>query len=307
VSSNFVHGAPRRSRPLILAAAGVAVAASLALAGPLLAQSAEPGGEVYTVNAATTDLGTFLTGEDGKTLYFFAKDTAPGASTCDGDCITNWPLFTLEDDETLEAGDGVTGVLATFTRADGTKQVSYDGRPVYYFAGDAAAGDTNGQGKGDVWYVAAVDGTHNGAAPSPAEGGLVVNTSTTDLGTVLVDADGKTLYYFTTDTEPGTSVCDAGGCLENWPVFGPTGDQGFAPGEGVTGVLGSFTRGDGIVQATYDGRPLYYFVGDQAAGDTTGQGIGDVWFVAAVDGSVPAPAASEAPAMASPTALSDGY
>jgi predicted lipoprotein with Yx(FWY)xxD motif len=185
-------------------------------------------------------------------------------------------------------------------------QVSYDGRPLYYFAGDQAAGDTNGQGRGDVWYVAAEDGTLNGPA-APAEGGLVVNATTTDLGTFLVDAEGMTLYYFTNDTVPGASVCGTGGCLENWPVFGPAEGQGFAPGEGVTGVLGSFTRADDLIQATYDGRPLYYFIGDQAAGDTTGQGLGDVWFVARVDGSVPAPAPSEAPAMESPTALSEGY
>lgn len=306
MSSNFVLGAPRRTRTLTLAAAGVAAAASLVLAGPMLAQSMEPAGEAYTVNAVTTDdLGTFLTGEDGKTLYYFANDTAPGASVCEGDCITNWPLFTVGEGETLVAGEGVTGVLATFTRADGTKQVSYDGRPLYYFAGDQAAGDVNGQGRGDVWYVAAEDGTLNGPA-EPADGGLVVDSTTTDLGTFLVDAEGRTLYFFTMDTEPGKSVCE-GDCLVNWPAFGPTEGQGFAPGEGVTGVLDSFTREDGTVFATYDGRPLYYFIGDQAAGDVNGQGIGDVWFVAAVDGSVPAPAASEAPAMESPTAVSDGY
>jgi predicted lipoprotein with Yx(FWY)xxD motif len=306
VSSHAVHGTQRRARTLILAAASVGAVASLALAGPMLAQSEEPGGEVYTVNATTTDLGTFLTGEGGMTLYYYANDTAPGVSTCEGECVTNWPLFLVEEGETLAAGENVTGVLATFPRADGTMQASYDGRPLYYFAGDQAAGDTNGQGRGDVWYVAAEDGTLNGPA-APADGGLVVNATTGELGTYLVDAEGKTLYYFTNDTVPGASVCGTGGCLENWPVFGPAEGQGFAPGEGVTGVLGSFTRADDIIQATYDGRPLYYFIGDQAAGDTTGQGLGDVWFVALVDGSVPAPAASEAPAAESPMALSEGY
>ena len=305
MSSHFVHQGARRPRSLLLAAACTGALASLAVAGPMLAQSEEPAGEVYTVNATTTDLGTFLTGEDGKTLYYFAKDTAPGASVCEGDCVTNWPLFTIEADETLAAGDGVTGVLASFPRADGTMQVSYDGRPLYYFAGDSAAGDTNGQGKGDVWFVAAVDGSLNGPAASPAAGGLAVNATTTDLGTFLTDADGRTLYIFLKDTAPGASVCE-GDCLANWPAFGPTEGQALTPGEGVTGVLGSFTRADGTSFATYDGRPLYYFIGDQAAGDTNGQGIGDVWYVATVDGSVPAPAASEAPAE-SPTALTEGY
>lgn len=305
--SNVIHPAPRRRPALVLAAASVGALAALAVAGPILAQSEEPADEVYAVNAVTTDLGTFLTGEDGRTLYFFAKDTTPGASACEGDCVTNWPPFAIEEDETLAAGEGVTGVLATFARADGTTQASYDGRPLYYFAGDQAAGDTNGQGRGDVWYVAAVDGTLDGVAPSPVEGGLVVNTATTDLGTFLVDADGRTLYVFLKDTTPGASVCASGGCLESWPAFGPAEEgQGFAPGEGVTGVLGSFTRADDIVQATYDGRPLYHFVGDQAAGDTNGQGIGGVWYVASVDGSVPAPMMSMAPT-GSPTAQADGY
>lgn len=283
-----------------LALAGVATLASLAVAGPIAAQSDGPDGGAHTIGTTTSDLGTFLTGEDGMTLYYFANDTAPGASVCEGDCATNWPPLSLDEGETLEAGEGVSGVLSSFARADGTVQASYDGRPLYYFAGDQAAGDTNGQGRGDVWYVAAEDGTLNGPA-TPAEGGLVVNATTTELGTFLVDADGRTLYFFTKDAAPGASVCE-GDCLANWPAFGPADGQGFAPGEGVTGVLGSFTRADGTVFATYDGRPLYHFIGDQAAGDVNGQGIGDVWFVAAVDGSVPAPAA---PAE-SPTALAPG-
>ncbi|MFN8518117.1 MAG: hypothetical protein U0667_01725 [Chloroflexota bacterium] len=305
MSSQFVHPSTPGRHGRALAAAGAVALASLVVAAPIVAQSEEPAGEVYTVNAATSDLGTFLTGEDGRTLYYFANDTAPGVSACEGDCVTNWPLFTLEADETLAAGEGVTGVLATFARADGQTQVSYDGRPLYYFVGDQAAGDTNGQDKGDVWYVAAVDGTLDGPA-SPAAGGLVVNATTTDLGTFLVDADGRTLYYFTKDTAPGASVCEAGGCLENWPVYGPAEGQGFAPGEGVTGVLASFVRADGATQATYDGRPLYYFVGDQAAGDVTGQGVGDVWYVAAVDGSVPAAAPAASP-VGSPTAAVPSY
>jgi predicted lipoprotein with Yx(FWY)xxD motif len=302
--SHVVLRERRRSRSVVLAAACAGALASLVVAGPMVAQSEAPAGGV-TVNATTTDLGTFLTDEAGMTLYYFANDTAPGVSVCEGDCVTNWPLLTVGEGEALVAGEGVTGVLDSFARADGTMQASYDGRPLYYFAGDAAPGDTNGQGLGDVWYVAAEDGTLNGPA-APVDGGLVVNASTTDLGTFLVDAEGRTLYFFTMDTAPGASVCE-GDCLVNWPAFGPAEGQGFAPGEGVTGVLNSFTRADGTVFATYDGRPLYYFIGDAAAGDVDGQGIGDVWFVAAVDGSVPAPAAGEAPAMESPTALTEGY
>jgi predicted lipoprotein with Yx(FWY)xxD motif len=257
------------------------------------AQSPQPMGEATTVSATTTDLGTFLTGPDGKTLYFFANDTAPGASVCEGDCVTNWPLFTVDAGAALAAGEGVTGVLATFTRADGTTQVSYDGRPLYYFAGDQAAGDTNGQGRGDVWFVALTDGSIPALATTPDPNGLVIGTATTDLGTFLVDADGRTLYVFTKDVAPGASVCEAD-CLGSWPALGIADGQGFAPADGVDGVLGVFARSDGSLQVSYDGRPLYYWAGDQAAGDTTGQGIGGVWFVALTDGSVPAPESSPA-------------
>ena len=258
-----------------------------------LAQSATaPAGAVTTVNAATTpDLGTFLTDADGLTLYYFTKDTAPGASVCTEGCLENWPILAVAADGSVAGGEGVTGVLGAFPRADGTIQATYDGRPLYYFIGDAAPGDVLGQGIGDVWFVAAVDGTVPAPATAPAGAVTTVNAATTpDLGTFLTDADGLTLYYFTKDTAPGASVCTEG-CLENWPILAVAADGSVAGGEGVTGVLGAFPRADGTIQATYDGRPLYYFIGDAAPGDVLGQGIGDVWFVAAVDGTVPAPAA----------------
>ena len=131
-----------------------------------LAQSASPAamGAVTTVNATTTDLGTFLTDSAGMTLYIFLKDTAPGASVCEGDCLANWPALAVAADGSVAAGEGVTGVVGAFPRSDGTLQASYEGRPLYYFIGDAAAGDVNGQGIGDVWYVATVDSL----VPAPA-------------------------------------------------------------------------------------------------------------------------------------------
>ena len=111
-------------------------------------------GEVYDVKVATAGALTFLTGEDGKTLYIFKKDTTPGKSACNGDCATNWPPFVLDAGDSFKAGDGVTGTLATIKRDDGTDQVTYNGAPLYYFAADTAAGQTNGQNVGTVWFVA---------------------------------------------------------------------------------------------------------------------------------------------------------
>lgn len=98
-------------------------------------------------------LGPFLTDAAGMTLYRFANDTTPGESTCSDQCAENWPAFTA--DEPLTLPDGVDGELTTFTRTDGATQVAYNGIPLYYFGGDEQPGDTNGQGRGDVWYVVA--------------------------------------------------------------------------------------------------------------------------------------------------------
>ena len=98
--------------------------------------------------------GAFLTGKDGLTLYIFKKDT-PNASACEDDCAANWPPLTVAADGDATAAAGLTGALTTFARPDGSLQVAYDGAPLYYFAADKAAGDTKGQGVGDVWFVAA--------------------------------------------------------------------------------------------------------------------------------------------------------
>jgi predicted lipoprotein with Yx(FWY)xxD motif len=106
-----------------------------------------------TVATSPTD-GKYLAGKDGLTLYVFKKDTG-STSTCYDACATAWPPFTVGAGEPATAAADVTGTLATTTRTDGTLQVTYDGAPLYYFAGDRKAGDTNGQGLNGVWFMAA--------------------------------------------------------------------------------------------------------------------------------------------------------
>ena len=108
-----------------------------------------------SVLVAESDLGQILTDADGNTIYFFANDSE-GTSTCAGDCLTNWPPVPAEGTPT--AGDGVTATLGTADATDGTTMLTVNGFPAYYFAGDSAAGDTNGQGVGGVWWVFGADG-----------------------------------------------------------------------------------------------------------------------------------------------------
>lgn len=126
---------------------------------PSVAPSSSPapseGVDEFEVTVATSaTAGKYLAGENGITLYIFKKDTGP-TSTCYDDCATAWPPFVVTAGDKVKGEDGVTGTFATTDRTDGTKQVTYNGAPLYYFQGDKAAGDTTGQGLNDVWFVAA--------------------------------------------------------------------------------------------------------------------------------------------------------
>jgi predicted lipoprotein with Yx(FWY)xxD motif len=100
-----------------------------------------------TVMASTVRGQTILVaGSNGMTVYTFTKDTAgSGQSACTGSCLAKWPALTVGAGANPTAGDGVTGQLGTITRADdGTHQVTYNGLPLYFYAGDNGPGDTNG-------------------------------------------------------------------------------------------------------------------------------------------------------------------
>jgi predicted lipoprotein with Yx(FWY)xxD motif len=251
-------------------AASAPPSAEPSAAAPSAAVTPAPAEATVAVGAGA--LGDFLVGPDGRTLYLFTPDSA-NTSTCADSCAENWPALTVEAGAVPVAGDGVTGTLSTFARSDGSLQVAINGVPLYYFAGDSAAGDTNGQGVGDKWFVVSPGGEQVGAAAATA----TVSVSTGTLGDFLVGPDGRTLYLFTPDSA-NTSTCE-GGCAETWPPLSV--DAGATPtaGDGVTGTLSTFARSDGGLQVAIDGVPLYYFATDAAPGDTNGQGVGGKWFV----------------------------
>ncbi len=114
------------------------------------------------------------------------------------------------------------------------------------------------------------------ALPAQAGGGGVKVMKSDKVGSYLADASGKTLYTFKKDT-PGKSAC-VGDCLAKWPAFHA--DKVSAP-EGVdASAFSNITRDDGKAQTAYKGKPLYYFAGDKGPGDTSGNGVRDVWDVA---------------------------
>lgn len=142
-------------------------------------------------------------------------------------------------------------------------------------------------------------------APAVQPSGNLLAAAQTSLGSVLVDAQGRTVYMFAADKD-GRSVCD-GSCATYWPpVPAPATLPASLPG--VSATLGSTTRGDGSKQLTVDGRPVYTYVGDKAPGATSGQGTnlsGGLWWVLTPDGAVDKAKAGSA-AATSPSTSSSG-
>jgi predicted lipoprotein with Yx(FWY)xxD motif len=123
------------------------------------------------LKSAKTSLGTVLTNSQGFTLYWFAIDT-PTSSNCSGSCLTYWPPVT----GTPQAASGVTlpGKLGTITRSDGSTQATWNGHPLYTYAGDKSPGQTSGNkinGSGGLWYAVTLASSASSTASSSSSGG----------------------------------------------------------------------------------------------------------------------------------------
>jgi predicted lipoprotein with Yx(FWY)xxD motif len=232
-------------------------------------------------------LGNILVDGKGMTLYIFTKDT-PGASNCNAGCLKLWPPLLTNGSPV--AGSGVdASLLGSAALADGRMIVTYNKMPLYYWAKDQKPGDTTGENVGTVWFV--IDPSGKPVMPPSATASAETATPTSaamaeevtlnvandpKLGAILVDGKGMTLYLFKKDT-PGVSNC-SGGCLQAWPPFITQGHPTLGPGVDDSKV-GTAKLADGRLIVTYGGSPLYYYVKDTKAGETTGQGVGGVWFI----------------------------
>ncbi len=165
---------------LVLAAPALLVAAcggTSGSTGPQGASTTTAGSssQAAKVETHSGDLGTFLTDGSGRTLYLFAADHG-ATSTCTGACASAWPPFTTTG-KPVASGQVNAGMLGTTSRAGGSRQVTYAGHPLYYFAGDTSSGQTAGEGSngfGAKWWLVSPAGTaitHTSGAGSMPSGG----------------------------------------------------------------------------------------------------------------------------------------
>lgn len=201
---------------------------------------------------------TSLVPRQGFTLYTFDNDTS-GTSNCSGTCLTNWPALIAHEGAVAQAP------YSLVTRASGEKQWALNGMPLYFFLGDTAAGDTKGEGVNGKWIVAR--GAPVAVSNHTTKGKILIAHGS------LINATGNpdtlhsnfTLYTFDKDTaNSGKSTCN-GGCLAAWPaLYASSSAQAF-------GDFSIISRDSGEKQWAYKGLPLYFYVGDGAAGDVSGE------------------------------------
>ena len=210
------------------------------------------------------EYGKIIIDGDGMTLYFFTKDKDTSDSDCNGQCVTNWPIFYAD---TLNIGSGLDEEdFDKIMRSDGKSQITYKGWPLYYFAGDNSAGDVNGENVGGVWFVAKPnytimllndqlvgnDGVEYNSKYQPGQEDVQY----------FVDEYGRTLYIFTHDTKNKNNFTKSD--FSNnavWPIF----EDSL---QSIPSILDSkdFKTIDlfGHKQITYKGWPLYYFGNDSS-------------------------------------------
>jgi predicted lipoprotein with Yx(FWY)xxD motif len=131
---------------------------SPAAASPAGAGASASGGTVITT--AKSSAGTVLTTSSGRAVYLWVKDTGD-MSNCNGACAGAWPPVTTTATATATGGAKASDI-GTITRSDGTKQVTYDGHPLYYFSGDSGPGMASGQGSdgfGAKWWLVTPTGS----------------------------------------------------------------------------------------------------------------------------------------------------
>ncbi len=209
-----------------------------------------------------TSLGPVLTGKDGMTLYFFARDVS-GEASCAGNCLTNWPVFSVSG--TMKLGEGLAAAdFGSIVRQDGMSQVTFKGWPLYYYANDTGKGDVNGENVGNLWYVARTDYTVMVASAQLIGGdGKSYKSDYTEGDEetrYFVDAGGRTLYTFRNDKKNDNNFTREDFSNDGtWPLF--SGELLAAPSvlnKSLFAEIDVFGR----KQLTYNGWPVYYFGAD---------------------------------------------
>ena len=249
---------------------------------------------------SNAQVGTHIVDKDGRSLYFFSNDVNGGLSNCTGACLASFPIFSADSATTTYSDGLLASDFKTITLTSGSKQTTYKGWPLYYFAQSGvpeAAGQTNGEGIGDIWFVAKSNYSIM-IANNQLTGGDGLNylgdyTAGDGLTNYLCDGNGNTLYTFAKDsafinkfTKPDFS---------NNALFPIYETDTISVPSTLDKSLFVVVDVNGKNQLTYNGWPLYYYGDDGGVKGSTKaitfpptQPVGAIWPVA-IKEEIPAP------------------
>ncbi len=272
-----------RTKQIRVTAAGVALAGLVGL-GLLAAPSSAAvprAASVQLASVTASGFGAVLSdGAHGGTLYVLSDERATSLR-CTGACLHTWhPLLVATATKSVPKTSAVKGKVGFVTRSATTKQVTFNGFPLYTYVGDTTATAIKGAaltGEGGRWYL-----VHPGAVSAGATASLptlqVGAASSTYSGILEAGTSSFSLYLLSAESN-GTLHC-TGSCLQAWPpLLVPSGTKSIALGAGVNGTIGFVTRGS-QKQVTFNGYPVYTFSQDPGPNQATGEGIksdGGTW------------------------------
>ncbi len=212
---------------------------------------------------------------DQFTLYTFDNDQA-NMSNCSGNCAINWPPFLAQDTD-LAMGD-----FTIFTRADGFKQWAYQNAPLYFYIGDSAKAQANGDGLNGIWHIINapvktefMEESNSLGAVLTVKGNVsvLVDNGNGGFSAMMQDKTGFALYIFNVDSN-GVSNCNSDSCIAAWPPLLATSDDQASPPFSI------INRNDGHKQWAINGKALYFYTPDASASDLSGEGVNNVWYAA---------------------------
>jgi predicted lipoprotein with Yx(FWY)xxD motif len=254
-----------------------------------------------TISTVKTKLGRVVSSHSGRVMFEFEKD-AKNKSKCKGSCTGVWPAVTSK-----KAARAAGKIKAKHLGRTKHGQVTYYGHPLYFYVANTGHAKTKGDGTkqfGAKWFLLSPKG--KAVKPDKPDGGYhpVVPTSaptinaqqegTTTTQPVLANADGFALYALGSETGSNFLCTESGGCVPTWtPILTDAANDAPIAGTGVMqGLLSTADRTFGtttVHQVTYNGHPLYTYVGDTSANSDQGQWqstAGHFWGTVFPDGSI---------------------
>jgi predicted lipoprotein with Yx(FWY)xxD motif len=257
----------------LLLSAGLLTAA---ISAPALAtthhKAAHKGIKIAT--RTTKSYGKVVANTKGRVMYVFTTDGTSKVSHCNGACASAWP-HVMSKAKPI-AGKGISAKHLGRTKKG---QVTYYGRPLYYFASTTKPGSTSGEGLNKFYVISntgkVVKHKKKTGPTGPTGPSGPATVSTGDVGAsieVLTNAaDGHTLYALSDPDETTQFWCN-GSCLSFWVPLQTKGTP-LVSGDAQSPMIGMKVHANGFDQVTYNGYPLYEYVGDTASGQDTGEGL----------------------------------